>query len=718
MTVRLLLILLTGAVSLFGNALSHSLSFQGYTGVINTPNAQVMNQGDLTFQYNNQFDNHHRGYNYNRPPAGQDDYIFGSGLLPYFEMQGRLSNSQGYVRDLSANIKLQFPFKFQYLPNLAIGMQDVGGELNHYSNSYIVIDKTFWFLRASLGYGVSDHYIENRKRMDGVFGGVECKTFDWLYLLAEDDTREQRIGIRLEMPDTWSKWFKLNAMLAANVSDDYKESFGVNLTFPLYEDNSLPAPRETKKTASSGNAKISKDTIEPYRPPQRVKIPSLNSNSDALNRNEIQKVLARIGFENIDVASLGSTLYIAYENNVFLFNELDALGVVLGIANQSSTKYNRFIFEPKKSKTVFASIHGDLNKARNFFSRRDRLSENKFIKTLEFTSPIERTDLTKQISSANDSFLRPRLELSPVVQTFAGTEVGVFDYMLWLRGNLYFNLYKGIDFSIVGDAAIAHSENFDPTYGNWRFYYNDSHIESIMLHNSDNFLGSINTISAGSFEENFIGVMDQWIHTHGNHTFKLKGGYFEQFQEGNSEEEFWFGKHEYRTIYLAKYSYLLKNYDILGEIRGGQYWNQDKGFDITLKRFFGDVSVSVFFEQSSGSNKLHSEQIDRFAGLGIELPLTLKRTPVYKYGQLRGTNAFSYAVQSTIMREDGSNRIITSGNVDPRVTIEVENYFLNRNRMQPDYIKTHLFRLLEAYDEYVADENIIPLATEYSKGHP
>jgi hypothetical protein len=295
------------------------------------------------------------------------------------------------------------------------------------------------------------------------------------------------------------------------------------------------------------------------------------------------------------------------------------------------------------------------------------------------------------------------LEISPVVKTFVGTDFGVFDYMLWLRGNLYFNLYKGLDFSIVGDLAVAHSDNFDPDVGPFRLSYNDSHIESIMLHKSDNFYGSINTLSVGTFEENFAGIMDQWIYTIGNHTFKLKAGYFEQYQDGNWEQEYFLGKIEKRELFLAKYSYLLEDYDLLGEIRVGQYWNQDKGFDLKLKRYFGDVAVSLIYQQSEGVNNLASEQTDHFVGIGIELPLTPKRTPVYEYGQLKGTNAFGYGIRSTVLRDDGTNTIVTGGAIDPKVSFDSENYFLNRNRLQLGYIQKHLFRLINSFDEYVEE---------------
>ena len=706
---RYLFMISVGVCTLFGDPLSHTTSMQGYTGIINTPNAQVMNEGDLTFQYNNQFDNHLRNYDYTIPISGEDNYIFGVGLLPYFEMQGRLSEAPGYHTDLSANVKFQIPYKHKYLPNIAIGVQDLGGEASHYNNTYIVLDKEWKFIRASIGYGYgkSSDTNNNLQRMDGLFGGVEVRAFDWLYFLAEDDSVEQHVGIRLEMPREWSRWFQANALIAANLENDYDTSVAVNLTFPLHEKRSPARSGTQKSNTDTSRAEAGKaEQKEPVLSRSididvNTDIPVSNSKNRSMSIDQIQKKMVDIGLENVQIATKGTQLYITYENNVFLWNELDALGVVMGLATRAPGPYNRFVIEPKKSKTVILSIRGDLNAARAYYLKRDTASQQKLAHSLSIESPLKDSAIGQKTSLAHNSFLRPRLEITPVLKTFVGTEFGVFDYMLWLRGNLYFNLYKGIDFSVVGDLAVAHSDNFDPDIGPFRLSYNDSHLESVMLHKSDNFFGSINTLSAGTFEENFVGVMDQWIYNTGNHTFKLKAGYFEQYQDGNWEQEYFLGKIEKRKLFLAKYSYMLEEYDILGEIRIGQYWNQDKGFDLKMKRFFGDVAVSLIYQQSEGSNNFFSEQTDHFVGIGIELPLTPKHTPVYKYGQVMGTNAFSYGIKTTVMRDDGSNTIVTGGGVDPKVAFDSENYFLNRNRLQLGYIQNHLFRLINSFDEYV-----------------
>lgn len=704
---RLLLPLLAFPV-LHANSLSHSLSFQGYTGVINTPNAQVMREGDITLQYNNQYDNHLRGYDPSIQRPGEDNYIVGMGFLSFFELQGRLVNVPEQIRDLSFNVKVQVPLHFDYFPDIAFGIQDLGGDVSFYDNQYVVLDKQIWIARASIGYGKSDVQQIEHQRMDGLFGGIEVKTFNWLYLLGDNDSRQKSIGARFEMPASWTDRIKLDALLVTNLDDDEKVSFSVNLTIPLEEEKTIQKPVFSALDTSRSPEEPYGMKTSPKNVYDKYMSTIKQQGVGALNKDQMAKAMHALGLENIAVASENDRLIISYENNTFLFNELDAIGVVLGLAVQSSSAFEQFTIEPKKSKVPMLSLQGDLNAARSYYRKRDTLSQTTFAKTLEIHRPQDNPSIRTDV--VNDSFLRPRIEISPVVRTFVGTEYGVFDYMLWLRGNLYFNLYKGVDVSIVGDAAIAHTDAFDPQSGVWRFYYNDSHMQSIMLHNSDNIYSAINTLSLGSLEENYIGAMDQLIYVYGNHTFKLKGGYFEQFKGGNPELAFWFGEEKYRTIYLAKYTYMLEGLDLLGEIRGGQYWHQDLGFDVTLKHYFGDVAFSLFYQQSSGTNKLYSEEVDRYAGASVEIPLTLPKTPLYRYGQIKGSNAFSYGLRTTVLRDAGANRIITSGTIDPKTAFESEDYFLNRNRLQIGYITSHLFRLVNAYDKYVSDasNDILP----------
>ena len=675
---------------IYASELSYSLSNQGFTGIINIPNAQVMTQGDLTFHLDNQFNNSLRGYDENKEHSYSENYVFGVGLFPYVEIQGRFSEVPGYHRDLSANLKFKIPYTHKYLPNVALGYQDLGSAANYYGNRYIVFDKEISFIRTSFGYGVSTVDNDANKRMDGFFGGVELKTFDWLYLLAENDSKENFMALRIEMPKTWNSNFKLNTLITTNITQNYKTSMSINLTFPLYENS---------KSYSANSVNKYKQDV--YQLQQVKKSSYLNEEvkiDNILSQNitikEIAKEIEKLGIENITIATKNDTIYIAYENSVFLYNDLDAMGIVIGLLTQ--TKYSKFILEQKKSKVVVITLSGDIDKAKKFYENPNAITKELFANSLQKISPFNRKDFYINVVNMNNSFLKTKIELSPKLTTFIGNEFGAFNYKLWLRTQVIINLYDGIDFSAVGDIHIHDSEIDDHQYDEFmKLYENGSYIESLMLHGSKNIFTGINTLSIGTFAENYAGVINQYINNIGNHTFKIKIGYFEQFQDGDAHKEFWLGKFDSRELYLMKYSYLLSSYNIIGEINFGKYWNQDKGFDIKIKRYFGDVAVYLGYQESKSKNNFFSEELDRYAGLGIEIPLTLKHTPTYKYAQIKGTNHFNYFLKSTILRDDGTNNLVPSSNYDPYISISSEEYFYNRNRLQLEYIKQNLYRLVD-----------------------
>jgi hypothetical protein len=68
-------------------AFDSTMSMQGFSGLINTPNAQVLRQGDAVIHFDNQFDNHLRGYDYDKEYSYEEDYIFGIGFLPYLRFK-------------------------------------------------------------------------------------------------------------------------------------------------------------------------------------------------------------------------------------------------------------------------------------------------------------------------------------------------------------------------------------------------------------------------------------------------------------------------------------------------------------------------------------------------------------------------------------------------------------------------------------------------------
>jgi len=678
-----------------------TLSFQGYTGLINTPNAQVMSEGDITMHFDNHFSNHLRKYNYElkRKNNTSQSYIFGAGIFPYLEIQGRLAEVPGYYRDLSANIKLQVPYKHKYLPNIAFGYQDPGSAYQAFGNRYVVLDKKVSFIRASVGYGQAEG---REKRMDGFFGGVEVEPVEWLSILAENDAKENFAALRLRLPKSWSESFKLDATLATNLTNENALSFGVNLTFPLYENTKeyhqdtinsyaqeIRAERKEKKEITSIPRLENLKTAQNHE----------NVNKVTIDLEELKTMLQKIGFENITLGENQETLYVSYEDNQYLHNQLDGLGIVLGFS--TLTKYSHFIIEPKRSDIILYSLQGSLKDTRLFYNSPTPENKRIFTASLSKSSPRNLDNFTFSFTNKNSTRYKPIVEIKPILQTFVGTDFGAFNYMLWLRSKLQVNLYSGIDITAVGDIHINNSEIENKQKFEWftKLYERDSHMESIMIHGSYNLFGGINTLSLGTFEENFSGVINQYIYNYSNHTLAIKAGYFKQFQNGDPYKRQYFGVIPRRKVFLLNYNYLVSDYDTQLELEAGQYWNQDRGYSLSVKRFFTDVALIAKYEESTPyfSNSVNSETKNRYISLGVEIPLTLTKTPTYKYAQLRGTNAFNYRVKTTVARKDGSNSLVPGGNYNPEVSLESKNYFYNRNRAQLSYIQKHAFRLVDSF---------------------
>jgi hypothetical protein len=681
---RIVILVLVVSVEIFAQTFSNAMSMQGFTGLINTPNAQTLKQGDAVLHFDNQFDNHLRGYDYDKDFSYEEDYIFGIGFLPYLEIQGRLTEARGYIRDLSANAKFQLPFHHKYLPDLAIGVQDIGGAANNYDNTYVVIDKELWFIRASLGYGKADVSSRGKtKRMDGVFGGVEVQALSWLCFIAEDDTQEQHAGVRLELPRDWELPVGLSALLASNLSDDGSTSFAINLTIPL-----LKETKSTKLTALQ-NDPVGEDTkiIKASEAPIPPKSIVLNTPKNK-TLFDLQEHLVDFGFENVRIGTYENTLHVRCENGIFDHNDLDALGYVMGSIASNDYGYEKFSVTLLKSNLETITVGGSVLAYREYLNDPTALHGSDVKSDLIFSRDYDDSDVNYIGEKTNSSFFVPRLELSPGLATAVGTEVGVFDYLLSLRANLYTTLYDGLMISAMAEVPLAHSENFNE--GN-RFYgmYKDrldSRLVNAMAHQTLHYKSLLNTLSVGMYQTDYVGAMNQtdFTTTSGEHGFRARLGVFESTKDESEEQ---------RQVYLGTYRYYYAPYDFFVEATYGKYWHQDTGLSVEFKRYFGDVAVSFIYQDVE----------DQFAGARVSIPLTTRKLYKADYFQIKGKNDFSYGLRSTINREDGTNTLNPNGGLTPLNDFEVSSYYLNRDRLNASYVKQHLDRMRDVYLKYIMD---------------
>jgi hypothetical protein len=652
-----------------------SLTTQGFTGLINTPNAQVLEEGESSFLYSNSKDNHFRNYDDSVSMKSQDNFIVGVGFLSSLELSGKLVENLDIgagIRDLSGNLKYKVYDEETFLPSVAIGWQDFGSASNYYSNRYIVIDKQIDFLRLSMGYGESLNE-KGSPRMNGFFGGLEAQVTEGVSFIGEYDGEEHHVALRLKSPKSWlSHNIKIGGTLAQNLSVS-ETSFLLNVNIPLFRDNqenkSVDFYQE-KEHLESSLQEIKKKPIKEY-------------GKEETSIQSIESKLVSVGFENIQVGLYNKSLYIKVENSIFDENDLDALGVILGIILENHQDEKHYIITLLKNNIQTLTMSGKIKYCKEYFYNPTLQSKLAFKKSLHFSRAFNENNVKFLTEKRNSSRFIPRFELSPSLTTTVGTEVGLFDYLIGLRTNVYVNILDGLTFSTIYETPLLYSQNFDDGYVFSKTYKErlDGRFVNTMLHQTIHKDLLLNTLSFGQYQSDYLGLLNHFNFTtvSGEHGFNLQLGRFKN-QSKN--------RHDTRDIYMASYRYFYVPLDFYTEFSYGRYWNQDSGGMVQMKRFFGETSIAFYLKDT----------VKRYAGFEVSIPLTPRKLDkASSYGQLKGKADFTYGIRTVINSSDGANNLTPSGGIFPRNGLDLTTVYLNRDRLSSGYIKSHINRMRESF---------------------
>lgn len=689
-------------------------SLQGFTGILNTPSAHVISEGSIHLMYSDQRENIWR----NDQQNSQDNYLMSLGLFSFFELGGRLTEAPGRARDLSASIKAssaQITRDHALWPVVAVGVQDVGGGSNLLRSRYAVISEDLWRFRFSGGYGFSS------ERMKGSFGGVEIRAHDWVTLLGEYDTRDLNAGIRITTPEIWKTPIHLTTSFKSALNHNPGNiDVAVGITFPL--DFRKKSEREALKYIDvtqvvTQDENFMQPTLGKYSPllpglaptpllldlpedlsPATFKSPSESSvptivNSEAISANldTLQKRLIEAGFIHVRVGQrISRELVVEYENTIYNHNELDAMGVVTGIVSEVVTAQFAILhIVVIRNGIRVAVVSAPLTDIREFMKQQPRNSVAlRDSVTFSYdTSITEDTNFHPEVVSL--PFPKTSLILAPGLQTFVGTEAGVFDYVLSFRPEILSTLWNGGVFQARWDIPLVWSSNFDDGKV-FRESRNGPQMDRAMLFQAVSLApGIMANLGAGLILQNSYGTLNELTWSPAEGTHRLRGVHA------------WANDPDNRRIidvYLSSYRYFYAPFDLSLEATGGQFWGQDRGFSLELKRFFTDTAVSTYYKNSTTSEGKHWQA----AGIQFAFPLTPRKDLKTGSIQVRGSDEWSYAQETTLaIGSQKTNDVLKQAlAINPQPTPALYRSYYNRDRLNADYIKHHLERFKEAWLKY------------------
>jgi hypothetical protein len=670
-------------------------SFAGYAGLINTPNANVLEKGMIDIGYNNQLDL--RGVQY----MDGHNFIFSAGLFDGLEVSGQIaansmndnmfySEGRGQLRDLSFNAKYKLPYIPKNWLSVAVGAKDIGGASNKYETYYAVASKELWDFRFSAGYAVSDRATG---QMDGPFAGIEWQPLDWFALQAEHDADAFNAAAKVTVPKKWLYDIgELTFTSRFYSSSDYAEDdtyWGVNFILPF-------SPRAAKiKQLEPAPAIVTKSMVNEapqiiYNSPNKTSKPAtvaeqtsqlpvskiqMNTQAHALKR-----ALTDDGFENVLVGyNKQNQLIVKLENAIFNQNDIDALGLVLGrITEYVDNENMQFYVQLEKYEIAQFHVIGTIGNYNAFLANNTTPDLNVNIGPVAMPAGIAWVGLTK----SNSPYFKPRLTFSPALTGSHATDLGVWDYSLALRADVDVPLWKGAGVILGGQVHVADSDDYEED-APFRNYREESDFDRAMFYQTFALpWGFYNQTQLGYLKEryDFMGIRNEtgWLSPEGRHKVTADFGYFE-YEDYNASKD-------YQTI---SYQYNWLEQDITLHATAGNFWYEDSGARVESRFWFGDSYLAIYAEDTRVQK----------VGIAFSIPLSPRKDmAVSKYGQVKGTSAWRYGISTQV--GESHNRLVFNQAYVPSKSVNLDRMLFNQGRISTQYVYSNLTRLKEVYNKY------------------
>ncbi|HAS6964899.1 TPA: hypothetical protein I7303_12630 [Vibrio parahaemolyticus] len=666
-------------------------SNQSFTGLVFTPNAQVLPFGQFSFIYS-------QGLPWEDQVDSLDSIKFSFGLLDGLETTGRVVTDDynsncfitgcGGIRDLSISFKYQVPHIWRNdRLNIALGVQDLGGAANHFGTQYAVIDYMFDTLplRISAGYGESDISLGVT---NGLFGGVEYQMADFIQLVGEFDAVEFNSSVKVLTPEEFLPYdmtASLSYQIYSGHESDGSSIWNAALSVPLITDYS-----RSRDYAKNNMTLMDRLVIEQNKAQQA----SISSLVSAL-KNE--------GFVNVQVGLVNGRVVVALENRRYNHNQADGLGVALGIvsshlgqnaAQDIGAASDQFELVMLANQKPVVSVLSDANCYQSFVNGSASCDDIQFI-TRDLPERLDMVDWKTE--RVNSGTLDSQIVLSPMVRHGFATEYGVYDYSFAMSSNLYTYLWSGAAIDVRHILPLAESDDFEEG-GYFEDSVYENEIERAMVHQFFRlpYVDIANQVSLGLVKSDYIGARSEsaWFSQSGNHWLGLEMSYF-QHQDEKDKNGY---ANPDRQTFLTRYTFSMPEWDWQFNATAGEFWKGDVGAKFTTSHWFEDIEVSASYQVT----KFNDTDEEQFVTVSVTLPLTPWRDMSPGVIQVRGNEAYDFNVTT---RVGNDYNYLAAGQGDELVMDNsmLRRYF-NRGRYGQEYFEQNKLRIRNAYLRYLGTQ--------------
>lgn len=595
--------------------------------------------------------------------------LAGHGVVADDENRGR-----NIGRDVSASAQLLVIKDGAWWPGVAVGIADVGGASNFFRTYYVAASKTlFGSLRLTAGLGRGPDVLK------GPFGGVEFKVNPLLTVLGEYDGKYVTPAVRLfPLPE------KLERKGIPRPTVDVLWNEGKDVQWQVALRGSL-----------GGRSVVTDEDAEARALPHHERRRDDGASAYTIVR-EIQADLTARGLENVRVSlrriAGGRRITIEYENRRWNRDELDAVGIVLGVAlARTAADVTELRAIVKEVNIPVLAITTDAAAFRAYLDEEltseELADELRFVQDgtwlIEGTPPEASTDIAARSWAKLDVFARPRVE------TQAFTEVGTFDARMSVLPDAYTQLLPGMVVNVQGVIPIAKTNDYVQPLGT-------PGVERVLVHQAVPIpLGrlipttaAMTQVSVGRFTRDAVGLQHEVAVSVLNGLGFLKTTWS---CLGTT----------YAHLSAPRYCMALANARVRWpalnakvSVTAGRFLDGDKGVSGDVSRFFGDTEIGVFLR--------HSE-LGNLAGIRIALPLTPSKELRPWVVRPRLPEVYSYEQRTVVF--EATNVLRTEIGRELETNHAIEDVYWNRDRLYPAYVRQHVETLRDAVRDWVDEDS-------------
>jgi hypothetical protein len=656
------------------------LNATGVVGGLSIPTARELGNGTVAFGWGTVRESQLTG-----DVARNVSHVLGIGLAPGLDLVGRFTenatrdfsrsggNLTSGISDLSANVKASIALsRSADAPRLALGVQDITRGAVNFKATYGVGTLPLGPLDISVGYGRSQGRMTpgTHRTLDGAFGGISYALVDSsvrgrLTVAAEHDGRQPLLGAQwLSSPVAVIGDGRVNVAAhrtLARGSGPGANVLTLGVTWPLAE-------------AEKRRAQLEPAVLRPSDSPTMADL------SPMARLAHLRQVLTAAGVERVRVGRRADGSWvIAYENRRFGHSEVDALGVVLGLAAEASGTDARKLW-------VFVMKFGQpvLTLSTDALAWRGYLRDG-YPGVARGATRIEQgdgsVDSVDWLSDAGDGLSRPQVRVVPRLNSVFGTEFAAFDYALAVGAELGVPLWTGGIVAASWQKELVSSRNAK----NGRPLETMRHpggLRSLALHQI-HWLGSRALVGAGLgwYARQAMGVEGQAV----------------AFVPGREDLLLWKGRLLNRDLsepfssnvqHATAYRWVVQPTLWL---EGGWQRREDgsSGPSLTISRWWGDIAIQVHYRKGRD---------DQLVGIGLSLPITPRLAP--STGRIQWLGASRWQHETGLRIGDGRTRrewIPNSSGDEWLLSWSVVDEMLDSGRATPGYVDGSLARLREAF---------------------